>query len=282
MVVTPPTPSAGARGACPTTAEGVTVVVDLRPFDRSVHVRCAPGSPASGLAALTRAQFTYRLLDAGGALCYIEGLPRDHDCTVDPAAEPRWSHWHSARGGSWTAHDTGAGDRAPPVGSVEGWAFGFGDPPSVPPPPPPATSTTTAVETAATTAPVATAPSPPTTAPASPEGPAEGPPSDDAATPTVPGADPPGPADAPADGQQDHEPPPAPPEPPGEGEPGAPDAGPEPEESAPAPPPGDDTSATADFPPALLLALVLIVLLGLLAGRHARHRMHSARAEHPG
>ena len=57
---TPPpatTTLAGTAGHCPG-ATGVTVAVDLTAFGGGVKVRCAPGKPATGVAALQQAGFT--------------------------------------------------------------------------------------------------------------------------------------------------------------------------------------------------------------------------------
>jgi MYXO-CTERM domain-containing protein len=184
-----PTAPAGTSGACPRLDDGVTVVVDLTAFDGGTKVRCAPGSPSSGLAALTGAGFSYEFVPRiPGMVCRIDGLP--NPCNGAPT-DAHWSYHHAARGGSWTYSNRGAGNRVPPVGSVEGWAFGAGAAPSIPPPPPPPppSSTTAVPSPPPPTAPPATAapapgppppaaPAPPPTAapaaPAAPDGPAGG------------------------------------------------------------------------------------------------------------
>lgn len=133
-------PEAEAAACSGTT--GVTVVVDFRALGGSVRVDCAPGDPASGLAALQGAGFSYAYVPRQpGLVCQINGLP--NPCNNAPTTA-YWSYWHAQRGGSWTYSNSGAGSRNPAPGTVEGWAFGAGQPPGVAPPapaqPPPATT----------------------------------------------------------------------------------------------------------------------------------------------
>jgi hypothetical protein len=113
----------GSEGACPST-DGVTVVVDFAGLGGGVHVRCAPGSPASGFDALDRAGIAYdTALRSGGFLCRIAGKPATDPC-IDPSpASAHWSYWLAERGGSWCYSSLGAGNRRPPQGTVEGWSF---------------------------------------------------------------------------------------------------------------------------------------------------------------
>lgn len=132
-----PAPVDARAGACPT-GSGVTVVVDFGGGD--VAVRCAPGTPGSGLAALSAAGYGYGFVpNLPGFVCTIAGRP--DPCNGGPP-DAYWSYWHAPAGGSWTYASVGAGSRRPPAGTVEGWAFGAGAPPAVAPPAPPATTTT--------------------------------------------------------------------------------------------------------------------------------------------
>ncbi|MPZ25487.1 MAG: hypothetical protein GEV12_03330 [Micromonosporaceae bacterium] len=132
-VAAPASPAAAA--ACPD-ARGVTVVVDFAGLGGGVAVRCAPGDPATGLAALTGAGFGYAFVPRQpGLVCQIDGLP--NPCNGAPQ-DAYWSYWHAERGGSWQFSSRGAGSFDPTPGTVEGWAFGAADPPGVPPPAPPA------------------------------------------------------------------------------------------------------------------------------------------------
>ncbi len=138
---------AGTAGPCPTLADGVTVVVDHGSLGGGAEVRCAPGEPASGLAALQGAGFSYGFVPGKpGFVCTIDGGP--DPCNGAPTSA-YWAYHHAPRGGGWTYATIGAGTRRPPVGSVEGWAFGDGDAPALAspaapaviaptPPPPPA------------------------------------------------------------------------------------------------------------------------------------------------
>lgn len=122
-------PAASARpaAACPV-GDGITVVVDFGPLGGGVQIRCVTTSVSSGFDALEKAGFTY----AGaqrfpGLLCRIDGKPADDPCVSAPPSNRYWAYWTAtAPGGSWTYSDQGAGNRVPPPGSVEGWAFSAG------------------------------------------------------------------------------------------------------------------------------------------------------------
>ncbi|GAB2858051.1 hypothetical protein [Lentzea nigeriaca] len=118
--------------------DGVTVVVDFRGLGGGVQQGCAPGSPASGVAALSAAGFGYTYASRQqGFVCRINGKPgTDADkCVTTSPASAYWSYWHGS-GGSWSYSSQGAATYVPPPGSVEGWAFGAGEQPGIAPPAP--------------------------------------------------------------------------------------------------------------------------------------------------
>ena len=121
--------------------DGVTVVVDFRGLGGGVQQGCAPGSPASGVAALTAAGFGYTYASRQpGFVCRINGKPgADADkCVNTSPSSAYWSYWHGSAGGSWSYSNQGAATYAPARGSVEGWAFGAGEQPGIAPPAAPA------------------------------------------------------------------------------------------------------------------------------------------------
>lgn len=131
VVVAPVVLAGPAQAARCSGTSGVSVVVDLKPFGKPLAVRCAPGDPASGLAALTGAGFTYGFVPRQpGFVCRINAKP--DPCNGAPATA-YWSYWHAVPGGTWTYSTKGAGTYDPRPGTVEGWAFGAGKPPSVKP-----------------------------------------------------------------------------------------------------------------------------------------------------
>jgi hypothetical protein len=171
-------PAAGAArsipvvpsAACPGTS-GVTVVVDFASWG-GTQTRCASGNPESGFDALSGAGFPYTFVpNQPGLVCTISQVP--DPCNGAPA-DAYWSYWHAQPGGSWTYSNQGAGFRDPAPGSVEGWAFGAGGPPSVAPPPAAPASTTTTTSNSTTTTAAAAVDSGPAPAPgaAAPPGPA--------------------------------------------------------------------------------------------------------------
>ncbi len=110
---------------------GVAVVVDFTALGGTTQTACAPGDPASGLAALTGAGFTYGFVPRQpGFVCRINALP--NPCNGAPVTA-YWSYWHAQPGGTWTYSTSGAAGHDPAPGSVEGWAFGAGQAPSVAP-----------------------------------------------------------------------------------------------------------------------------------------------------
>lgn len=120
--------------ACDGTA-GVTVVADFTALGGGVEVRCAPGDPESGLAALTGAGFSYTFAaKQPGYVCRVNGQPASDPCMNTSPADAYWGYWHAHRGGDWVYSNEGAGTFDPPPGSVEGWAFGAGEEPRTPPP----------------------------------------------------------------------------------------------------------------------------------------------------
>lgn len=118
---------------------GVTVVVDFASLTGGVRRTCSPGDPTSGLAALRGAGFTYAFVPRQpGFVCQINTKP--NPCNGAPTSA-YWSYWHAVPGGKWQFSNAGAGTYNPKPGTVEGWAFGAGKPPSIKPPSPTTTTT---------------------------------------------------------------------------------------------------------------------------------------------
>jgi len=106
---------------------GVTVVVDYGSAG-GTSTGCAAGDPATGLVALTTSAHAYTFLTRQpGFICTIDAKP---DPCNDGPANAYWSYWHALPGGSWIYATEGAATYNPLPGSVEGWSFGSGKPPS--------------------------------------------------------------------------------------------------------------------------------------------------------
>jgi hypothetical protein len=131
-------PAAPAVAAACSGSTGVTVVVDFASLGGGTQTRCASGDPSSGLAALraTGHTTTRAAQEPGYFLCRIDGKPANDPCQRTSPADAYWSYWHAKPGGTWTYSDLGPADYDPAPGTVEGWAFGAGKPPSSPPPRP--------------------------------------------------------------------------------------------------------------------------------------------------
>ena len=127
---------AGAFALAPTAlasacdqATGVTVVVDHGNSGGGASIGCATGDPATGLEALTTSGHRYTFVPRQpGLVCAVDAKP---DPCNDAPADAYWSYWHAQPGGSWVYGTAGAGSYDPEPGSVDGWSFGNGKPPSV-------------------------------------------------------------------------------------------------------------------------------------------------------
>ncbi|MED7949270.1 flagellar hook-length control protein FliK [Streptomyces sp. BE20] len=118
-----------ARAAACTGTTGVTVVVDFTAVGGGIQTGCALGDPASGLAAITGAGFSYSFHPRfPGFVCKINSLPTT--CT-NPTGSAYWSYWHAPHGGPWSYSSLGAGSYDPAPGEVEGWSFGAGAQPGI-------------------------------------------------------------------------------------------------------------------------------------------------------
>lgn len=149
----PAAPSQAARTQA-AGCSGVAVVVDFASLGGGNQNGCAPGDPDSGVTALRGAGFepTRAAQEAGYFVCRIDGRPANDPCQRASPADAYWSYWHATPGGSWTFSSSGAADHDPEPGTVDGWAFGDGDPPSSRPP---AASQSTAPRPAPSRAPAA-------------------------------------------------------------------------------------------------------------------------------
>ncbi|WP_372667229.1 hypothetical protein [Amycolatopsis kentuckyensis] len=119
-------PASAADGACAEGA-GVTVVVDFGDLGPQPLIRCAPGTPANGIAALQEAG-----IDVAGSqkyglavACRIDGKPGPdvESCAGMPSATAYWSYWHASAGGKWESSQEGAQTSKPAANGFEGWAF---------------------------------------------------------------------------------------------------------------------------------------------------------------
>ncbi|MCO5313215.1 MAG: hypothetical protein M9952_09835 [Microthrixaceae bacterium] len=99
--------------------EGVTVVVDFQKLNNTVAIGCAPGTQASGLAALTNAGFTYD--EIGGFACQINSLPVEGYPTCQ--FDAYWSYNKSDGTSPWDYSMVGASSGPIAVDSLEGWSY---------------------------------------------------------------------------------------------------------------------------------------------------------------
>jgi hypothetical protein len=131
LVITGTTAAPAYAAAC-TGKKGVTVVVDFTKLGGKADTACDPTNPATGLAALTAAGFSYTFVPRlPGFVCTIDALP--NPCNGAPVSA-YWSYWHAKPHGKWVYSSLGAGSYNPAPGSVQGWAFGAGKAPGISPP----------------------------------------------------------------------------------------------------------------------------------------------------
>src|SRR3954469_4936926 len=138
-----PASATGTAGSC-AEGGGGTVGVDFGDLAPAPLIRCAPGTPANGIAALQEAG-----IDVAGSqkyglavACRIDGKPGPdvESCAGMPSATAYWSYWHASAGGAWESSQEGAQTAKPVAGGFEGWAFArpksandLPTPPRVPP-----------------------------------------------------------------------------------------------------------------------------------------------------
>lgn len=93
---------------------GITVVVDFSKLHGKVKTGCDHKKPASGLAALKRAGFSYTFVPRQpGFVCTIDHKPKK--CNGAPTTA-YWSYWHASRHGKWKYSALGAGSYHPKAG----------------------------------------------------------------------------------------------------------------------------------------------------------------------
>jgi hypothetical protein len=169
---------------------GITIVVDFQELGGGVNVRCAPGPVTSGLDALDKGGIAWESARRfPGVVCRIAGKPGTdvEACGNTPPLSAYWSYWIAPRGGQWCYSNTGAGNRTPPPGTIEGWSFALGrssantPPPGYAPPPPIDGQPPNAVRASDCGSPPSNPPSTPTTT-APPPVPAPSPPPPTVAT----------------------------------------------------------------------------------------------------
>ena len=132
LVATGSAAAAPAYAAACTGKKGVTVVVDFTRLGGKVKTACDPANPATGLAALTGAGFSYAFVPRQpGFVCTIDKQP--NPCNRAPA-KAYWSYWHAKPHGTWVYSKLGAGTYKPAPGTVQGWAFGASTAPRISPP----------------------------------------------------------------------------------------------------------------------------------------------------
>lgn len=121
---------------CTTTA-GVLVAVDFSHWGGTMERGC-DATPTTGYAALQVAGFTTAGTEQDGDafICRIndEPPPSEDPCITTPPGSAYWSYWHAnADQSTWTFSQQGAMSYHPEAGSIDGWAFGAGSPPSFSP-----------------------------------------------------------------------------------------------------------------------------------------------------
>ncbi len=121
-----------------TSTSGVIVAVDFSHWTPGLVDRGCDVTITTGYAALHAAGFTTAgdQHDGPAFICRIDNdpTPAQDPCIDTPPPTAYWSYWHANAGKTtWTLSTLGAQSYQPKPGSVDGWAFGAGSPPSVTP-----------------------------------------------------------------------------------------------------------------------------------------------------
>jgi hypothetical protein len=142
LVLAGPAPAHAATAGC-TSANGVSVVVDLRQLGGGILERCAPGlgSGASGLDALQAAGIPYQGTSQWGDafVCRLLGrpaadeslrIPGNNDyheqCITTPPSSAYWAYWFAPNNGPWQYSSAGVSSHHVTPGGFEGWVFTLG------------------------------------------------------------------------------------------------------------------------------------------------------------
>lgn len=135
--------AANAEPAGCTTANGVSVVVDLRQLGGGILERCAPGlgAGATGLQALQTAGIPYQGTTQWGDafICRLLGRPAADEslripgndnyheqCITTPPASAYWAYWWAPNGGPWHYSSAGVSSHHITPGGFEGWVYTIG------------------------------------------------------------------------------------------------------------------------------------------------------------
>ena len=142
LVFTVPAPATAAAAGC-TSANGVSVVVDLRQLGGGILDRCAPGlgAGATGLDALQAAGIPYQGTSQWGDafICRLLGRPAADEslripgnsnyheqCITTPPSSAYWAYWFAPNGGPWQYSSAGVSSHHVTPGGFEGWVFTLG------------------------------------------------------------------------------------------------------------------------------------------------------------
>lgn len=122
--------AAPATAATCATASGVSVVVDFEGLGNGLDTSCVPDGGGQSAAELSEVHHDLtRVTQFPGAVCRVDGLPADVDCSRMPPADAFWGLFWSDGSGGWVFSSEGVDSLDVPAGGSVGWAWQTGGEP---------------------------------------------------------------------------------------------------------------------------------------------------------
>jgi hypothetical protein len=121
--------AAPAAATC-ATASGVSVVVDFDGLGGGLETSCVANGGGQSAAELSEVHHDLtRVTQSPGAVCRVDGLPVDVDCSRMPPADAFWGLFWSDGSGGWVFSSEGVDSLDVPAGGSVGWAWQTGGEP---------------------------------------------------------------------------------------------------------------------------------------------------------
>lgn len=121
--------AAPAAATC-ATASGVSVLVDFDGLGGGLETSCVSNGGGQSAAELSEVEHDLtRVTQFPGAVCRVDGLPADVDCSRMPPSDAFWGLFWSDGSGGWVFSSEGVDSLDVPAGGSVGWAWQTGGEP---------------------------------------------------------------------------------------------------------------------------------------------------------